>query len=219
MRAVTRIPLVLLVLLAAALLLAACGDDDDGGDTTGESSAVQIDESADDEPAEQATAMLEVRLEGVGDKEQIGPPVPSTMRCTRSIPASCDTTIECPVAEGADRPASTTVEVCQWLGTEGITILTEEVPERQACTMIYGGPATATVTGTVDGEQVDASFSRQDGCAIARWDSIQALWTQEFDPPPPGSDATTPPPIDPDAPTSSTVPEPDVIDDPPEAFQ
>lgn len=218
MRTARRITILLLALFAAALLLVACGDDGDGESESAGSAAVTIDDSADDEPAEQATATLDVRLEKVGDKDQVGPPVPSTMRCTRSIPASCDATIECPVDEDADERASTTVEVCQWLGTEGITILTEEVPERQACTMIYGGAATATVTGTVDGEQVDAEFSRQDGCAIARWDAVQALWTQQFDPPPAGRDATVPP-TDPDEPVSSTVPEPDVIDDPPEAFQ
>ena len=44
-----------------------------------------------------------------------------------------------------------------------------------ACTEIYGGPATATVTGTLRGEAVDAKFSRENGCEIARWDRAQAL--------------------------------------------
>ncbi len=41
-----------------------------------------------------------------------------------------------------------------------------------ACTQIYGGPQTATVTGTYEGTPVDASFSRTDGCEISRWDAI-----------------------------------------------
>jgi hypothetical protein len=49
------------------------------------------------------------------------------------------------------------------------------VPERTACTQIYGGPATARVTGTLRGQRVDARFSREDGCQIARWDRNQAL--------------------------------------------
>ncbi|MET7757453.1 SSI family serine proteinase inhibitor [Streptomyces sp. NPDC005389] len=40
------------------------------------------------------------------------------------------------------------------------------------CTMQYGGPATAHVTGTWAGRPVDASFKRTDGCEIARWDDF-----------------------------------------------
>lgn len=40
------------------------------------------------------------------------------------------------------------------------------------CTMQYGGPATAHVTGTWAGRQVDARFDRGDGCEIARWDAL-----------------------------------------------
>jgi hypothetical protein len=44
-----------------------------------------------------------------------------------------------------------------------------------ACTEIYGGPATATVTGTLDGKPVDAEFSLNNGCEISRWDKASAL--------------------------------------------
>ncbi|MCX4576106.1 subtilase-type protease inhibitor [Streptomyces sp. NBC_01571] len=40
------------------------------------------------------------------------------------------------------------------------------------CTMVYGGPATAHVTGTWAGRPVDARFDRADGCQIARWDAL-----------------------------------------------
>jgi hypothetical protein len=49
------------------------------------------------------------------------------------------------------------------------------VPPDAMCTEIYGGPQTATVTGTFRGEPVDAEFSRTDGCQIARWDKHVAL--------------------------------------------
>lgn len=45
----------------------------------------------------------------------------------------------------------------------------------QACTQIYGGPETATVRGTWNGTQLDASFARNDGCEIARWDAVVAI--------------------------------------------
>ena len=47
-----------------------------------------------------------------------------------------------------------------------------------ACTQIFGGPETATIKGTLRGEPVDASFSRSDGCEIARWDKVKPLLDQ-----------------------------------------
>ena len=43
------------------------------------------------------------------------------------------------------------------------------------CTLQYGGPATARVTGTWAGRPVDAAFDRGDGCGIARWDRLVPL--------------------------------------------
>ncbi|MEV0175032.1 SSI family serine proteinase inhibitor [Streptomyces sp. NPDC050803] len=46
------------------------------------------------------------------------------------------------------------------------------VPQGSVCTMQYGGPATAHVTGTWAGRPVDARYERGDGCQIARWDRL-----------------------------------------------
>ncbi|MGW4565474.1 SSI family serine proteinase inhibitor [Streptomyces sp. NPDC004561] len=43
------------------------------------------------------------------------------------------------------------------------------------CTMLYGGPATAHVTGTWAGRPVDASYDRSNGCEIGRWDRLVPL--------------------------------------------
>ncbi|MFJ9563563.1 SSI family serine proteinase inhibitor [Streptomyces fuscichromogenes] len=43
------------------------------------------------------------------------------------------------------------------------------------CTMLYGGPATAHVTGTWAGRPVDATYDRSNGCEIARWDRMVPL--------------------------------------------
>jgi hypothetical protein len=51
----------------------------------------------------------------------------------------------------------------------------EPTPGDVACTQQYGGPETATVTGTLNGEPVDAKFSRTNGCEIARWGKVQRL--------------------------------------------
>jgi hypothetical protein len=51
----------------------------------------------------------------------------------------------------------------------------EPAPGTTACTQQYGGPETATVKGTLRGKPVDAKFSRENGCTIARWDAARAL--------------------------------------------
>jgi hypothetical protein len=48
-------------------------------------------------------------------------------------------------------------------------------PKGMACTQIFGGPETATITGTLRGSAVDAKFSRSDGCEIQRWKRVQPL--------------------------------------------
>jgi hypothetical protein len=45
-----------------------------------------------------------------------------------------------------------------------------------ACTQQYGGPQAAQVEGTFRGERVGATFSRVDGCQIARWDRLAFLF-------------------------------------------
>ncbi|MDQ0386770.1 hypothetical protein J2S54_003590 [Streptomyces sp. DSM 42143] len=49
------------------------------------------------------------------------------------------------------------------------------VPEGSLCTMQYGGPATAHVTGTWAGRPVDVTYDRRDGCEISRWDRMVPL--------------------------------------------
>jgi hypothetical protein len=67
---------------------------------------------------------------------------------------------------------------CRGLSVERLA----PVPPTTACAEIYGGPATARVTGTLRGERVEAEFSRVDACEIERWDRNAAL----LGPPGPG---------------------------------
>jgi hypothetical protein len=59
-------------------------------------------------------------------------------------------------------------------GAQLRTLLTEPVPKHQACTMIFGGPQTAVVTGTVGSRAVKVRFSRENGCAIHRYGRLLA---------------------------------------------
>jgi hypothetical protein len=51
----------------------------------------------------------------------------------------------------------------------------EPVPDDVACTELFGGPETATISGTLDGRPVDARFARNNGCEIARWERVAPL--------------------------------------------
>jgi hypothetical protein len=49
------------------------------------------------------------------------------------------------------------------------------VPRRTACAQVYGGPATALVTGRLRGGRVSAEFDLADACEIDRWRRNAAL--------------------------------------------
>ena len=74
--------------------------------------------------------------------------------------------------DGGDHPDP--AGACAVLARDGATALLP-TPADQACTMIYGGPQRATVTGTWRGEPVDATFDRTNGCEIARWQTLVPL--------------------------------------------
>jgi hypothetical protein len=54
------------------------------------------------------------------------------------------------------------------------------VPAQTACTEIFGGPDTATVSGTIEGEAVEATLTRSNGCEIERFDRFAPLLAQLF---------------------------------------
>lgn len=43
------------------------------------------------------------------------------------------------------------------------------------CTQVYGGPEVAVISGDLEGQPVQASIRRNDGCGIADWQALQAL--------------------------------------------
>jgi hypothetical protein len=63
---------------------------------------------------------------------------------------------------------------CRVLEANGAAAL-PPVPKDKACTQIYGGPETATITGTWQGKQVMSRFARNDGCQISRWKLMEGL--------------------------------------------
>ncbi|MHA7263111.1 subtilase-type protease inhibitor [Arthrobacter sp. TMN-37] len=68
--------------------------------------------------------------------------------------------------------AESACSVVDRLGTKFFTAR----PDRNiVCTDIYGGPQTASITGTVNGETIRARFARTNGCEISRWDAVRDI--------------------------------------------
>ncbi len=55
---------------------------------------------------------------------------------------------------------------------EAFTRLVDGPPRDQVCTEQYGGPDTATIVGTLDGQSVDTTIDRANGCGIYDWDEL-----------------------------------------------
>jgi hypothetical protein len=66
--------------------------------------------------------------------------------------------------------------ICAAIAKQG-TRLFAPVPTGIACSQIYGGPETATITGTVKGRKINSAFSRTDGCQVARWNNGRSMFT------------------------------------------
>lgn len=189
----------LVIVIAMSILVGGCGGSKKGEVSSSKSKAADGTTEKVAGAKSSDTAELTIRLSGVGDKEQIGVPVPTNIMCTKSIPAQCNGVVKCPTA--TDDPFPTSEEICAWLSDEGVKLLTYVPAKEEACNMIFGGPAKATIKGMVGTTKIDASFSREHGCAIQRWDAIQALWTGEL--PPKAPDAKPNAGKAPDTPVSS----------------
>ena len=52
--------------------------------------------------------------------------------------------------------------------------LAEGPPSDQICTEQYGGPDTAAITGMLNGQDIDITVDRSNGCGIGAWDVLLA---------------------------------------------
>jgi hypothetical protein len=96
--------------------------------------------------------------------------------------ASLTVTVDDDGAKGSGAPRTLEVECAEPTDSRacgaaaGISPADVRPPSADtACTMIFGGPEEATIKGTIRGAEIDAAFTRTDGCEIARWEKVQAL--------------------------------------------
>ncbi|MFE7660947.1 SSI family serine proteinase inhibitor [Streptomyces celluloflavus] len=99
-----------------------------------------------------------------------------TVTVTRSGTAKADGTFElyCHPHGGSHRAAARACDALDQQTSWGKDLFAP-VPRGAKCTMMYGGPATAHVTGTWAGRPVNADFRRTNGCEIDRWNRFQPL--------------------------------------------
>lgn len=70
---------------------------------------------------------------------------------------------------GGDQPQPQ--QACDAIAAAGAKIF-DAPPSDQTCTQLYGGPQVATIKGTYEGKDVNATFRRTNGCEVDRWDEL-----------------------------------------------
>jgi hypothetical protein len=109
------------------------------------------------------------------------PPSASGTRLAVTIQESPDAepveyVLEC--VEGRPGPGTSLPNAeaaCTVVSRLGVKFFTAIPDKNIVCTEIYGGPQTASITGTVDGKPVRARFARTNGCEISRWDAVKEI--------------------------------------------
>ncbi|MDN3481276.1 hypothetical protein QMA10_04980 [Arthrobacter sp. APC 3897] len=150
------------ILALAALALSACGDS--AGAPSADSASPSVSVSASPTAtgttapdASSSATSLTVEYREDGETASAG----WTLNCDgASLTGSSD----------APDPAA----ACAVLAEKG-TALFAAPDANLMCTQMIKGQQRARVTGTVNGEAVDQTFSLRDGCQIGRWESLAAL--------------------------------------------
>lgn len=72
--------------------------------------------------------------------------------------------------DGVDLDAE---RACAALSDSGVrSRLVAGPTENQVCTEIYGGPDVATISGSIDDQEVATQVDRTNGCGISDWDEV-----------------------------------------------
>jgi Subtilisin inhibitor-like len=128
-----------------------------------------------------ASAAVAVPLVGAGSasaSDTVRPAAPTALTVTVSgsgRAAAADTyELRCAPTGGTHPEAQSACDRLSDLAARGQDPFAP-VPGGTMCTDIYGGPATARVTGSWRGRHVDASFNRANGCEISRWNALEPV--------------------------------------------
>ena len=193
----------LAIAASLALLAAACGDqapgdevieidpDDEATEEPAEDDVADDEEVTDDEATEEPAEDQATEDEATDEEDAAGD---DDLRAEveLEVPAeegSEDTeTVTYTVVCGASASIEDTDDPAGWVdeepsveasdACEAAEALLADPPEQDpeaACTQVYGGPHTATVTVTHGDQEVAVDFGRTNGCEIGTWDEYEAL--------------------------------------------
>jgi hypothetical protein len=102
---------------------------------------------------------------GADDEQPAEPGRPDTtqlrVEVTGAGPAPVSAGLSCGGAEPCDRSR-----------LDKLAGIVEHDSAKRACTLQYGGPERAHVTGTLEGEPVDVIVTRENGCEIADYEAL-----------------------------------------------
>jgi hypothetical protein len=84
-------------------------------------------------------------------------------------------TLQCGSTESGTGFLATRAHAACQAVSANMSLLTDPPPTDRACTLIFGGPETAHVTGSLGTRRVDRTYTRVDGCAISDWDKLKLL--------------------------------------------
>ena len=89
-------------------------------------------------------------------------------------PATSQLTVE---VSGLDSPVVVEwscggAQPCERSQLDKLAVATQPPDPTRACTEVYGGPEEAHVTGTLEGEPVDVTIDRSNGCGIADYEAL-----------------------------------------------
>ena len=63
-------------------------------------------------------------------------------------------------------------EPCERARLDKVAEVAEPDDPARACTLVYGGPEKAQVTGMLEGRPVDVTVTRTNGCGIAEYEAL-----------------------------------------------
>ncbi len=159
---------------ALCLALSACAGGGPAAEPTEQETSVQ---SAIPDPTPPAGATPSPVPSASGAPSSTGTTALLTVAIQRDASADPEQyTLEC--IDGAPGPASTlpgAEGACAALGRLGTQFFTARPSKDVICTQQYGGPQRASITGTIDGTSVLASFALTDGCEISRWEKARDI--------------------------------------------
>lgn len=153
----------LLVLTALALATSACGDTDDTAAPDADGPTTTATPTSTEPPLGAGPYPI-AELEIVVEHPDLAAPLTYRVVCLGDT-----ATLQGDPVEVVDQDA------CAALARpETVSRLVDGPAEDRMCTEQYGGPDTATISGTIDDQAVDTVVDRVDGCGIADWDQVLA---------------------------------------------